>query len=845
MHFRKWMPFWRNGVNIIHMLKTHLSTRHLSVVIAIVLFLGIGASGLNDMIIYTPDSARYLARGISVASFEGFLDRTVPEPSHYVFHAPLYSVLLAPSQMLFPASVEAAKGFTFLLSLLLLFLFYLWLLPRAGRLAAMVATLFLALNPLTFIYSTQILSDIPFAACFILFFILAEKLEQDEHRKMSIEWGLVGTAVAVVFLREVGFTLIISATAFFILRKKPKLAATIFFVCLFLYFLWFVRNELVVGALENPPARNTGFFWAHLFTDQRATLVEEIFARIKTNAVVYAGLLGRLVLFPEFVQRAHSLISPDDPLVYAVVVALRFGRAPLILAMAGLSVYGLVVERTNKAFPMFVTVLVCYLGMYLAYPTNDIRYMYPFVPVILRLLAIGGTDLFRRYQKLQSKLWRSATVVFLCLCLVPNAVWMFNAVRNSWMYTISPLAFFEDMEKGKRYPEQFGKPLSLAAAWAARHCDSTKMVASSMKETAFWLGRRPVVEVNENTMDVKLRDYNVRYIVSLVSRIGVNELEAAMGKSSSFNFRPVHREGTVEVIEVTKKNHPHHTLSSETVISHSARKDSVRLEFRRGLEMLKTGKAQEAESLFYRLGSQYGREADIVFNIGIAKEFAGRLDEAEQEYRSFRLLPQAGNQIVRASYHLEVISRIRDAESQANRLEKAARLQIVAINYWELGFRQRALTMLRRSLEADSMFFPSLILHSLYSLEMADTLTSKKFLQRSGSIEPLNGLVQNLYRIFQLTDSLRTARSSAEKNSHRVSVARAYEAMGLREEAIGELLVVLEEDPSNESALRLLAELYEFKQRYAPALKAVTKLLTLHPDDEALIQKRDALLSRW
>jgi uncharacterized membrane protein len=97
------------------------------------LFLLLGLPSLNQMIIYTPDSARYLAWANSLAQFDGFKDMTTPEPSRYVVHAPLYPVLLAPGAFLFPQSVVAAKTTTLIIGILTIFMFYVWARNRAGN----------------------------------------------------------------------------------------------------------------------------------------------------------------------------------------------------------------------------------------------------------------------------------------------------------------------------------------------------------------------------------------------------------------------------------------------------------------------------------------------------------------------------------------------------------------------------------------------------------------------------------------------------------------------------------------------------------------------------------------
>lgn len=65
------------------------------------IFLVLAILNLNSLLLYTPDSARYLIWGNSLASFCGFLDATEVEVARYVVHAPLYSILIAPVLYIF------------------------------------------------------------------------------------------------------------------------------------------------------------------------------------------------------------------------------------------------------------------------------------------------------------------------------------------------------------------------------------------------------------------------------------------------------------------------------------------------------------------------------------------------------------------------------------------------------------------------------------------------------------------------------------------------------------------------------------------------------------------------
>ncbi len=118
-------------------------------------FFVVSAWNVNDSILYTPDSARYLAWAQSLSSFDGYHDTTSPESTRYVVHAPLYSCLLAPLARLFQNIVIPAKILTILFGTLLLLLFYVWTAGKVGRTASFIGTVFLAINPLMSVFSCQ------------------------------------------------------------------------------------------------------------------------------------------------------------------------------------------------------------------------------------------------------------------------------------------------------------------------------------------------------------------------------------------------------------------------------------------------------------------------------------------------------------------------------------------------------------------------------------------------------------------------------------------------------------------------------------------------------------------
>ena len=813
------------------------------------IFFAGGLLSLNTMILYTPDSARYLSWANSLAALRGFIDLTTPEPARYVIHAPLYPILLAPAAALFPPGVVAAKFITLLFGAALLPFFYRWAHKKVSAAVALAGTAVLACNPLLAIYSTQILSDAPFALCFLFFLLFAEKEAGDPPGSSEFPSALLAVVIVGFFMREVGLTLILAACALLVMRRRFRDVAFVLAGSLSFYLAWYLRNEVIVAGIEHPPMRNSKVFLSHLYTPNQSSLLAEFLQRFISNSTVYGGELLRLVFFPDYTRRSHSLISPADPLVASVLTMLPVLQYIMVVVPVGLVLYGLWVSRRSPAFLRTVTIAVlCYLGPILLYPINDVRFMFPLLLPVLLLACLAADDLLSRFSRRPvAWLMGGLTVV----CLVPNVAWLESFVRNSYGFARSPAEFAARIRTEQQYPEQFTKVFAPAGRWIASRSDARAVVMSRWKELAFWLEGRTVLDLEpEATLENfehDLRDYDIRYIVSLSTRAGLREYEPLMDRSRKFSFNTVYRVGSVEVIEVASNVHaprepgsafqpPVPTLSAE---------ERVRSDFREGLVDLESGSPVRAESLMTALATRIGPYGSVIFEIGVAKEFAGDLEGADRTFRAFRSVAQAGSFVQLAWYHQEIIARLTRAESSSLAQERADRFQVVGINYWELGYTRRALAMLDSSLVSLPSYFPSLILRSLFRLRSGDSLGSRQDMQACRRMDSVNVLVRGLAEIFRLSETMKRARSSAERARCRLELAGVYLKIGASEDAIGELLEALREDPDNANALTALVPLYESKERYGPALHWIEKLRSVRPNDPVVDMDYRSLRSRW
>ena len=415
------------------------------------LFLLLGVLNLNDALLYTPDCTRYLLWAESLGRFQGFLDNAGVEPHRYVIHAPLYSILLAPAVAVFSNTILTAKIVTLIFGLLLILLFYHWVDQKLGRTAARIGTGFLAVHPLMILYSTQVLSEISFCLLLLFFFFYLDKhLGSADlgNRHLLIMGGLLA---AVLFVREVGVALFVGVVFYLLLTKEYRRAAIVSLLPVALYLLWYVRNEVIVAAIDLPGFRNTKVLFEHAFTPSSASLVEEFAARIKNHIQYYADALAGMVVVPQYLRKTYPVVAGDEPIVALTSSVLSILKYPLWIGQVGLASWGVVRRwRGERTFPYFVFFVAAFLGLLHLYPIIDLRFVFPLLFFILYFSLAGAQGLVRRInERLQSSARvRVVGLIAVGLLILPNLVWTVTCVSNNLRYASYTDEEFEALDCG-------------------------------------------------------------------------------------------------------------------------------------------------------------------------------------------------------------------------------------------------------------------------------------------------------------------------------------------------------------------------------------------------------------
>lgn len=802
----------------------------------VALFLLLAALALNDVLLYNPDSARYLIWARSLAELKGFEDLSVPEPLHYVVHAPLYSVLLAPAALIAPNSVIAAKILTVLMGCGLLVLFSFWMRRLDNPPAPALATAILAVHPIMLIFSQQVLSEIPFGVAIIATLVLVDRIVSGEDKTTRDELLLAAVLSMGALLREVGVTLVLATAIFFAAHRRFKRALIMLAVPLFAYGLWFVRNEIIVAGAEHPALRNSEILTLHYFTPRDATLFEEFAERLNINAALYADYLARLFSLPQYGSSVYGIVSTTRA-PYSIVAGLEPVLFILLAIVSlGTSLTGFISSvRKHASVEFLIAFVPIYLFIILIYPFNDVRFLFPLLLLMAAFSVIGMLGILHRIAPLASRFVPLAWGLF-GLLMLPNLLWTFAYVRDAMNYRASPAEFHESLGDQRPFPDMLTKPSGLVGEWIAERSPEPPTVLTQWKDLALSLPNGKLIEVNTlvplDEFDRLIRDYEVDYIMSAVGLADIPEFFPQMQVSAAYAFESVFRIANLEVFRIANK-------TGRT----SPAGEGLRGRFALGLNALSEGRIDSAGAVFQSLAEETRGGTTVVLFLAIAREFRGDLAEARRLLGPLQTLKQAGAFLGHATYHLEIINLLERAAEEKNPASRAEMLYVASVKYWNLGFRTQSLAVLDSSLVVDPLFPPALIFSTYYRLELGQRAEARKYFEKLVRSLPDHPLVIPFRAILAYTDSI--AASPKARPVHFLSLAEAYEQAGLGDSAIRELLVLRKRLPQNLEARKILSRLYISKRRYAPALRMVEEWLLLDPLDKEAIALRDELNKRW
>jgi 4-amino-4-deoxy-L-arabinose transferase-like glycosyltransferase len=377
-----------------------------------------------------------------------------PNPQPYFTFPPLLSLQLAALMKLFgttdiQAMQPVFKGYIDLLFWLSLPVFYSWLNHMLkSRRDALVLTGLLAINPIIFKYSSDVLSDTPYwsfsmLALYSFWQLSRESQPQNQSNPLAktdntipdvsrIKWFIVALfmAIACALLRQIGLSVVL--TFWFVLtgnRAWKKLLVSLVVVTLTVggwqsyehFYRLKHRSDIsslnqqgVQSVLDRSPVKLE--YIKHFLVDRPVNLDQN---RLQNNPVILlSNIRDRLLAYSNF--SLEQLIPRLKYGSYNTKQLLSHHPVFLLLLWLLLALGIPASWRQCKALPVYVGV---YMAVLWVYPYISIRFLLPVFPFIQLFVYLGVLKLVSLIQasRITSPVWYTSAGVVLFLLLAMAA----------------------------------------------------------------------------------------------------------------------------------------------------------------------------------------------------------------------------------------------------------------------------------------------------------------------------------------------------------------------------------------------------------------------------------------
>jgi tetratricopeptide (TPR) repeat protein len=792
-----------NSTSKLQALRSFLSSNSIALA-AIALFVLLGVARTNDLSLYT-DSTRYLIWGNSVAHAKGFVDDTQPVPEHYIVNAPFYAVFLAPVLLVFPMSLMAAKIWTLLWGAFGLMLLYRWLLRFADSSIALAAVLFLAVNPLMLVISTEVLTEAAFIALVLSSFLLAERIESGEastkHRIV-----LVAILSVIMLLREIGISLVAAFAVSYFFRKRYKDFVIVLVAAGVLFGIWTLRNTVLVSIPADNQAPNLKFFFGHFVTPPDASLASELLTRATINLKGYFGESGGS-LFYRFPM--NLMVSPGS--AFAAVSGL-ISTMNLVIALSILAfvLTGIVIDlRSSRTSTLRLMFLVFYTVIILFYPVHDIRFQLPLLPVVLfyivRVIEILRAALAGKGKKVPVGMGGT----FLLLIAAPNLLCCYEILRTNLSYRLAPTEFWRTSRADDASSNYFATPWSEMGKLVAKHIEGSAAIACSEKEIVPFAPRFKFLEVNRGVplpmLESMLRTYGISHLIAAESYGNVETFQISLSASSRFRLEMIDSVAGLKLYKVISRlREPAFAPRTQTVTLSTVRASDL---MQLGRLSLRSERYSDALSFFTTAREQYDRQSEITFYILVSHALAGDSLEAVQELPRLYASPSATSFIPPARVFLYVMNELKRVRAAPNNPGAPDRLYDAARTVWSLGYGRQAYRLVKELLSRDPNHFVGLLWGWHWGIQLGDSASAGGYLTRLQGIDSANAVVRSFTAMARAHRDLQHAATPADQCRLHLLLASEYTKMELPEEAFDEVERALRADSVSVDAQTMRAEL--------------------------------------
>jgi hypothetical protein len=405
-------------------------------VLAIVLVAGLllGLMLNRFLTIVNHDSAIFCILAQSILKGH-YLLVSEPNPQPYFTFPPFLSLQLAGLMLLFrnfdPQAMQPVfKGYIDCLFLLSLPLFYAWTRHLLGRMPAIVLTTLVAVNPIIFKYSSDILSDTPYWATSMAALFSAWRFQTAFEQKNKRTW--LWFAITLFFIvisaltRQIGMALILGFLIALVFQKQWKfliLSGLVFSVTVgswqaseHFYRLNHrssidsLNQQGVQEVLDKSPIKLE--YVKHFLIDRPVDMDRN---RLQTSPAVLLGNIRDRVV--RYTKISLDQLLPPLKIKLGKAKVNVFETLPFMLAFWVLLLLGF--RRFWQASRFGSAYLTLYMAVLSIYPYISPRFLLPVYPLILLCVFAGLLQCRDALaEKLASPVLKKATAVIVPLFLL-------------------------------------------------------------------------------------------------------------------------------------------------------------------------------------------------------------------------------------------------------------------------------------------------------------------------------------------------------------------------------------------------------------------------------------------
>jgi tetratricopeptide (TPR) repeat protein len=507
-------------------------TAAIAIPLALLLFVAVGVGRLDQVCGLEPDCADYVLMARTLATTGEYRAAYDPTGVPFAWRPPGLPLLLIPAARLRPYDVAAAKAVVLACGAILLGLFWCSARRSAGPAGALAAFALMATSPYTLLWSTEVLSEVPFVASLLAIILLVGGRGANESRARWI--GVSALLGLLPLLRAVGLAMWLACWLWAVRSRRRRALIPLALAALVPYTLWAWRN-----------AQSGQSNYVSFLRQQLAgwTLRENLAQSVRATLLDYGYLVGMLVPGGSPGRPTYALSTRFPALLPMAAWPLVVVVAVALLALCGL---GLWVRRRDGG-SLVVLFILLYLPGVALWPSRHERLLWPLVPLLLTFLPAG---LRRLVDHLEGRS-PSAAAGFLAL---GGAAW---AALVGWQLYLCAGMTWTSLECRRdpdrlsyRSPPLYFADWQSAGRWLRANTRPDERVVTAHTDLACTGRRFQGWMLGGEGLTEKIRNLPARYLVLASGLHGSNLPEWVFTGDPVYSVRRVYDHRDVAIFEI-------------------------------------------------------------------------------------------------------------------------------------------------------------------------------------------------------------------------------------------------------------------------------------------------------